>query len=148
MAREHNYKKYPELTNKQLEEMPFDSPHIQIKEDFEAEVVKVHDGDTITLKTSFRDFDFPLRFLNIDTAEMNEGGDIARDWLRERILGKTVMIKINTKNRVGKFGRLLGEVISDGINVNEEEIMLGLAKPFDARDEGEIPNFGKIIKAG
>ena len=66
MAFEHDFHEYPELTNAQMAQHQFSSPHEQITSDFRAEVVRVHDGDTITLRTGFRDFDFPLRLLDID----------------------------------------------------------------------------------
>jgi len=141
----HDYKNYPELTKRQLEEYGFTSPHKQITENFFATVVKVHDGDTITLRTDFRDFDFPLRFLDIDTPEMNEGGDIARDWLKGRLLGETVEIIIDTYNRVDKYGRLLGKVLHRGLIAGDEEMMLGLARPFEQRTEGEFPNISKEL---
>jgi hypothetical protein len=59
MVFEHDYVANPELTNQQLAEYGWDSPHEQIERDFEAVVVKVHDGDTVTLRVGFRDFDFP-----------------------------------------------------------------------------------------
>jgi endonuclease YncB( thermonuclease family) len=139
----HNFDEYPELSNKQLQEMPFDSPHKQITEDFNATVVKVHDGDTITLRWDERDFDFPLRFLGIDAPEMNAGGEVSRDWLRGKILGNEVQIRITPVNRVDKYGRLLGRVIYNGMDVGEEEIYLGLAKPFTRRYEGQLPNINK-----
>lgn len=142
---EHDFIKYPELSRAQLEEMQFQSPHPQITEDFDATVVKVHDGDTITLRTNFRDFDFPLRFLDIDAPEMNAGGEIARDWLRARLLDEAVKILINPKNRVDKYGRLLGRVFHGGMDVGEEEIRLGLATPFGRRREGELPNMDKEL---
>jgi len=144
---EHDYKKYPELTNHELKvgSMQFDSPHPQITEDFEATVVKVHDGDTITLHTTFRDFDFPLRLAFIDAPEMNEGGDIARDWLTSKILGSKINIKIDKANRVGKYGRLIGEVIHNGINMGQEMKMLGLVRPFVTRHEGKIPDLNQLF---
>ena len=142
---EHDYKNFPELTNTQLQEFQFSSPHIQITEDFDATVVKVHDGDTVTLRTTFRDFDFPLRFLDIDSPEMNAGGEIARDWLKDKILNKVVHIVIDRYNRVGKYGRLLGQIIYNGINVAQEEIYLGLAKPFGTKNEGQVPDENKIF---
>ena len=75
MVFEHDDKAFPELTNKQLEEFGFSSPHEQITRDFFAVVVKVVDGDTVTLRAEFRDFNFPLRLLDIDAPEMNEGGE-------------------------------------------------------------------------
>ena len=141
----HDFEKFPELTNRQLEEMQFESPHPQITEDFHAAVVKVHDGDTITLRTDFRVFDFPLRFLGIDAPEMNAGGEVARDWLRGRILKSIVQIKIDIKNRVDKYGRLLGKVFFGGLDIGEEELNLGYAVPFARRNEGKLPNIDKEL---
>ena len=145
MVFEHDYDKFPELRNSQIEEFGFTSPHKQITEDFEAEVIKVHDGDTITLQTDFRDFEFPLRFLGTDAPEMNAGGEEARDWLRERILNKDVSIKINTKNRVDKYGRLLGRVFHGGMDVGDEQLRIGLVTTFENRREGQLPNLNKMF---
>ena len=145
MAFEHDYKNYPELTNTQLQELQFTSPHKQITGDFTATVVKVHDGDTITLQTDFRDFDFPLRLLNINSPEMNEGGKEARDWLQSKILNQQVQIIIDPFNRVGKYGRLLGIVMFNGLDVGQEEIYLGLAPEFGKDKEGEAEDINKIF---
>ena len=85
---DHDFKKFPELTKAQLELFALTSPHLQLTEDFFATVVKVHDGDTVTLRIPERDFDFPLRFLDIDAPEMNDGGEVARDWLSDQVLGQ------------------------------------------------------------
>lgn len=142
----HDYKKFPELTNRQLDEFGLESPHKQYTENFDATVVKVVDGDTIRLQTEERDFTFPLRFLNIDAPEMNAGGEETKEWLKEQIEGEDVQIKIDKKQRVGKYGRLLGKVISRGLDMEEAELRLGLAKPFNQRNEGTIPPMDKIFK--
>ena len=141
----HDFKKFPELTNKQLEVIEFESPHKQITDDFEAVVSRVHDGDTITLGTSFRDFDFPLRFLDIDAPELNEGGADTRDWLKSRLLGEDVTILINPKNRVDKYGRLLGKVFNLGMDVGEEMLRLGMVTTFKQRNEGKIDSQFKMF---
>lgn len=136
----HDFVKFPELTNSQMQLYYFESPHKQIQEDFKAKVVKVHDGDTITVTTDFRDFAFPIRMLNMDAPELNtEHGPESRDWLKERILNEEVEILIDPKQRVGKWGRLLGKVFHRGRDVGEEEIMLGFATTFKNRREGQIP---------
>ena len=142
---EHDYTAYPELTNAQLNDFGLSSPHQQIVEDFRATVIRVHDGDTVTLRTTFRDFDFPLRFLNIDSKELNEGGEETKEWLKDKILNQSVQVLINSKNRVGKYGRLLGRILFNGMDVGEEEIYLGLAKPFDSRNEGKIDKMDKTF---
>ena len=144
---EHDFKKFPELTNAQLNEFGLESPHKQITSDFLAEVVEVHDGDTITLKTDFRNFDFSMRFLDIDTPELNTGipGEESRDWLKERIQGEEVQIRIDPNNRVDKFGRLLGRVLHTGLDVGQEMLVWGLALPFNRRRETELPDMNKEL---
>lgn len=109
-----------------------------------AEVVSVYDGDTCTcivdlgFKTSAR---IKVRLLGIDTPEIRtknldekEKGLATRDWLREKILGKKVLL--HTKEK-GKFGRWLG-VIWDLENeepiyensYNKKLIKEGLAKEY------------------
>ena len=143
---EHDYKKYPELTNTQLQVLQFTSPHEQITEDFEALVVKVHDGDTITLRTEFRDFDFPLRLLDIDAPEMNEGGKEARDWLNTMIFLRNIYVLIDKNQRVGKYGRLLGKVFYGGLDVGEQMLNMGLVTTFEQQKEAEIPDINKVFR--
>ena len=142
---EHDYKNYPELTNAQLAEFGLTSPFPQITEDFEAVVLKVTDGDTISLTTTFRDFKFPLRILEIDAPEMSEGGEETKEWLKGQIEGQKVQIQINRKNRVGKYGRLLGKVIHRGLDMGEILLSMNLAVPFGKKNEFNPPNLGKEL---
>ena len=146
MMYEHDYKTYPELRSSELSTLQYTSPHKQILEDFEAQVIKVIDGDTIRLRTTFRDFDFPLRITDLDAPEMNApGGKAAREWLKTRIEGKEIKVLIDKYNRVDKYGRLLGRVISMGQDVAQEEIYLGLAVPYSRRNEGKFPELWKMF---
>jgi endonuclease YncB( thermonuclease family) len=143
---EHNFQRFPELTNQQIEQFELVSPHPQIRGDFDATVVKVHDGDTVTLRTDFRDFDFKLRLLSVDAPELSTGtpGEEARDFLSSWVLGQEVRIRINRHNRVGKYGRLLGDIVVGGQSMSDVLVQLGYAKPFQFRREGEIPDLDKI----
>lgn len=141
---EHDFKKWPELPNSKLDEFYFKSPHKQILYNFFGIVNKVVDGDTIHVGTNFRDFDTVIRFLNTNAPEMNEGGQEAKDWLRGHIENKEVYIIVNRKNRVGKWGRILGLVYHAGQNMNELSITMGHATKFDERDVGEIPDPHKL----
>lgn len=149
-SEEHDYTKYPELSNTDLEMFGFMSPHKQIVEDFEAEVVKVIDGDTIRLKTDFRDFEFPLRLVGIDAPELNTGspGEEAREFLQGQIEGQIVQVKINRNKRVDKYGRLLGRVFSLGQDVGALMLAFGYALPFERRLEGELPDNNKMFRLG
>lgn len=130
----HDFKKFPELTNSQMQFYYWESPHKQIVEDFRAEVIKVTDGDTIRVLWNERDFDFPVRMANINAPELDEGGEEAQSKLEDRILGEEVDILVDPFNRVGKFGRLIGEVVFQGINLGEEALSLGIVSSFGSEE--------------
>ena len=98
-------------------------------------VTKIYDGDTITVDV---DLGFHLsmkkqtfRLYRINTPEIRgiERGDgiISRDWLRERILGKTILL-VTHKDKKGKYGRWLANIWIDGVCVNDELVEKGLAE--------------------
>jgi endonuclease YncB( thermonuclease family) len=131
----HDFKKFPELTNAQMNFYYLESPHKQITEGFMGKVVKVIDGDTIRIKCEFRDFDFPVRFINTAAPEKDEEGGLkSKSWLEEQINKEEVYIKINPSNRVEKWGRLLGEIFFLGRNINQESIETGHAIKFEDLD--------------
>ena len=126
----HDFKAFPELTNNQMQFYYLESPHRQITESFIARVKKVTDGDTIRVIWDERDFTFPIRFSNINALEMSNGGKESKQWLEEQILGEEVYIKVNPRNRVGKWGRILGEVFLMGISMNEMSLQSGQSVKF------------------
>jgi len=133
----HDFKRFPELSNSQMIHYYFESPHRQITDNFMAKVVKVTDGDTIRVTCDFRDFDFPIRFLNTDAPEIIEGEEGAvesQKWLENLILNQEVEILIDPQNRVEKWGRLLGEVLFSGININKQSILENFAVRFEDRE--------------
>ena len=135
----HNFKKFPELTNGQMEVLYFQSPHAQILDDFRARCVKVIDGDTIRVKWDLRDFDFPVRLSDIAAPELSaKGGLESQQWLENKLLGREIDIIIDYHNRVDKWGRLLGKVYAGGFNISEESIIMGHAVPWDQLGEGDI----------
>ena len=143
----HNFKDFPELTNSQMQVYYFESPHKQITESFRAKVIKVTDGDTIRVEADFRDFDFPIRFLNTAAPERKEAGGIeSQKWLEALVLNQEVDIIIDTKNRVGKWGRLLGEIFFLGRSINEESMNTGHSVRFDQRKQSMIPDFNKELE--
>lgn len=142
----HDFVRFPELTNAEMSNYYFESPHRQITEDFRARVVKIHDGDTITLLWEGRDFEFPLRFSDIAAPELNENGGIeSRDWLKKKILEKEVDIIIDKNNRVEKWGRLLGKVYFEGLNMGEQSILAGKSVSWTDRNDGVWPSIDKMI---
>jgi len=141
----HDFIKFPELTNNQLQQHIV-SPHPQITMDIFVKVVKVVDGDTIRVEWDERDFDFPVRFLGINAPEMNEGGEDAKEYLRNVIEGEEVLLKIDPKQRVGKYGRLLAKIISLGMDMGDAMMRIGLATSFEGRNEGKIPDLNKTLR--
>lgn len=104
---------------------------------YKAHVTSVYDGDTITvdmdLGMSTWLHGVKLRLANINTPELRGDerglGLKARDFVRELILDKDVIIKTD-KDHKGKYGRYIAEVIIDDLNLNEHLIEVGLAQPY------------------
>lgn len=103
-------------------------------------VIKVYDGDTITIASKIPIKDSPLyrfsvRLNGIDTPEIKGGDEIekrvalmARDALSDKILYKDVkLINVQTE----KYGRLLAEVVFGGQNMNEWMITQRFAVKYD-----------------
>ena len=144
---EHDFKRFPELKNSQMADLYFESPHKQITENFMAKIIDVHDGDTVRVTMEERDFSFPIRLLDIAAPELNEeGGKESQEWLEGKVKGKKVEIEIDPKNRVGKYGRLLGRIILGGMDIGEESIMMGKSVAFANRKSGTIPDFTKEME--
>jgi micrococcal nuclease len=103
------------------------------------DVVSVYDGDTITVDIHVG-FGIVLtnqkiRLYGINTPEVRgeerERGLFVRDWLRDKILGKTVILK-TIKDKKGKYGRWLGIIYTDDCldSINNILISEGLAKSY------------------
>ena len=105
---------------------------------YPADVTAVYDGDTITCNIKLG-FGVELkkqkiRFYGINTPEIRgsdkANGIISRDFVRDKILEKTITLH-TIKDKKGKYGRWLGIIMIDGINLNLELIQKGLAKFVD-----------------
>jgi len=105
---------------------------------YRAHVLKIYDGDTITVRV---DLGFHthtiqrLRLARIDAWEVRgeerPAGLIARDWLRTQILGRDVEVQTN-KDATGKWGRYIAEVFTlDGANLNDALVANSHAKYHD-----------------
>lgn len=102
-------------------------------------VIKVYDGDTITIATVLPHYDtvyrFSVRLLGIDTAEM-KGGTFAekesaikaRDALASKILGKMILLE---NVSLEKYGRILADVHYNDVHINKWMLDQGLAVAYD-----------------
>jgi micrococcal nuclease len=104
---------------------------------YKALVVGVYDGDTITVDIDLGmdtwKKNVKLRLARIDTPEVRgeekEEGKRVRDYVRTTILDKEVVIK-TSKDKTGKYGRYIAEVLIDGMNLNDHLLELGMATEY------------------
>ncbi len=87
-------------------------------------VINVADGDTITVLSS-GNIQTKIRLYGIDCPENAQAfGQKAKKFTAALVAGKTVDVRAYD---IDKYGRTVGVVRVDGINVNEEIIKAGLA---------------------
>jgi endonuclease YncB( thermonuclease family) len=137
-----------------------DTPHVNYSCIKRGKVIKVTDGDTLVVAVMYYGqlCKFKLRILDINTAELHEKKtdrsqeedqsleakaarlDISKDAkqvMTELVDGKIVDLEIHTglkyknKIRFDPYGRLLGKVYLNGLNIGEEMIRRGLAVEYD-----------------
>ena len=100
---------------------------------------RVVDGDTvdITIDLGFDiHYNTRVRMYGINAPESRtrdleekKRGLAAKDRLKELLDGKEVSIR-TTKDKTGKFGRLLGEFFIGDVNINEQLIKEGHGVPY------------------
>lgn len=93
------------------------------------EVMKVYDGDTVTLKDGTR-----VRLVQIDAPEISGGECFAtqsRDILISLIKSKNITLTLDPKlDQVDRYGRKLGYLFAGKINLNLKLVKLGAATPY------------------
>ena len=104
------------------------------KEILKGRVIKVADGDTITILSGDLK-QIKVRLHGVDCPEQKQDfGSRARQFTSALVFGKTVTVKVLNKDR---YGRSIGIVIlPDGRNLNEELLKAGLAWHFKRYDKG------------
>ena len=102
---------------------------------YKAIIRKVYDGDTVTADIDLGFHTWltgeKLRLYRINAPEIRgperPQGLVSRDWLREKLLTREVLIH-TIKDRKGKFGRYLVEIFLDGENINDALVKAGMAE--------------------
>jgi endonuclease YncB( thermonuclease family) len=109
-------------------------------------VIKVYDGDTITIaaKLPYKEspvYKFQVRLLGIDTPEIKGHCEkekdlavIARDALHDKIFGKIVELK-NVSNE--KYGRILADIYLDTLHINKWLLDAKYAVPYNGGTKTE-----------
>lgn len=107
---------------------------------YKADVVSVYDGDTCTMNIDLGLGTWlhgeKIRLSRINAPELRNDertkGLAARDFLREKILGKQVLIS-TIKDKKGKYGRYIADIWLKGtdgnyLNINDELVSAGHAQ--------------------
>ena len=117
--------------------------------EYNCTVEKVVDGDTIDVVLDLG-FDIlyksRVRLFGIDTPESRTRnkdekarGKMAGAFLEEAIEdGEKVVIQTKLKDSRGKFGRVLGDVVVDGININQLMVKCHLAVAYHGQSKDDV----------
>ena len=90
----------------------------------EGRVVGVHDGDTIKLLMAGNQ-QVKIRLAQIDAPEIGQAfGQRSKQSLSDLVFNKPIEVK---KETIDKYGRTVGTIFVDGIDVNAEMIRRGAA---------------------
>jgi len=127
-------------------------------------VTRVVDGDTVDVVL---DLGFSIlhkcrvRLYGIDTPESRTRdkdekvrGKLAAKFLKDAIdNGKKVILRTKLKDSKGKYGRVLGEVVVDDININVSMIENYLAVAYHGQNKDDVEaehlvNRDKLIELG
>lgn len=132
--------------------------------DYNCKVERIVDGDTIDVVLDLG-FDIlyrtRVRLYGIDTPESRTRdleekarGLLAKEYLSTKIKNaENIVIQTKLKDSRGKFGRVLGSVIADGINLNNQLTLNHYAVAYTGQSKKEIAdahlqNRDLLIQAG
>jgi endonuclease YncB( thermonuclease family) len=105
-----------------------------LKEDMQAEVVRVIDGDTLVIK--FEEKILKVRLLGVDTPEtvhpfkpIQYFGIEASSFLKSRLQGQWVTLEFDA-NKIDKYGRVLAYAFVNGEMINKEILTKGFGYAY------------------
>jgi len=111
-------------------------------------IVKIIDGDTFDCIMDLG-FDVLLearvRMMGIDTPESRtrdleekKFGLLAKEYLTEKLATEDIIVTTEVDNEKGKFGRILGWVWANGVNVNKQMIDENMAVAYHGQSKDDI----------
>ena len=117
--------------------------------EYSCEVKRVVDGDTVDVVLDLG-FDIlykcRVRLYGIDTPESRTRnkdekarGKMATAFLKDAIeKGKKVVIQTKLKDSKGKYGRVLGDVVVDEVNINKLMVKCHLAVAYHGQSKDDV----------
>ena len=111
-------------------------------------IVKTIDGDTFDCIMDLG-FDVLLearvRMMGMDTPESRtrdleekKFGLLAKEYLTMKLEAEDIIVRTEVDNEKGKFGRILGWVWADGVNVNQQMIDENIAVAYHGQSKDDI----------
>lgn len=99
-------------------------------------VVSIADGDTLTVLDA-SNTQHKIRLAGIDAPEKKQPfGNASRQHLAQQVFSKAVLVVHNKKDR---YGRQVGKIAVDGVDVNLAQIKAGLAWHYKAYEREQSP---------
>ena len=131
--------------------------------EYRCTVTRIVDGDTVDAEIDLG-FDIVyksrIRLFGVDTPESRTRdldekarGKLASAFLKDKI-NNAEFVKVQTKlDKKGKFGRVLGVMVADDLDLNQEMIRKNLAVAYYGQSKDDIEsehmiNRDKLIEAG
>jgi endonuclease YncB( thermonuclease family) len=106
--------------------------------DFDGRVVKVHDGDTLTILVQEKQI--RVRLDSIDAPELGQAfGKRSRQSLATLCAGQPAYVADRGKDR---YGRTIGRVTCDGVGANAEQVRRGMAWVYVRYADAASPLYG------
>ena len=97
--------------------------------DFIGKVIRIADGDTVTV-LDLSKVQHKVRLTGIDAPEKKQPfGNRSKQSLSDMVFSKTVTVETDKRDR---YGRELGKVLINGMDVNREQIRRGMAWHYKA----------------
>lgn len=120
-------KNIPTNTNNRIDNLSLENCSPFIPDITYGKVIRVYDGDTITLGTIVygRNYSFQIRLARIDAPELRTKNEITKQagyFVRDKLIDKILDKQIYLENiKYDKYGRILCEVIYDEIISHKRE---------------------------
>lgn len=113
-------------------------------QEVQGQVVKVADGDTITLKKTDGQT-IRIRFLGIDAPEHDQaGGPASKAHLESLVAGRNVTVRYRN---LDQYGRTVGKVLVDGKDINLSQLQTGNAWFYRSYQKSMFPEDRPIYEA-
>ena len=107
--------------------VPVATPAAQVQR-FTAQVVGVHDGDTITVRTAAQTL--KVRVMGVDCPELGQPYSArAKQFTSQLVFGKTVTVESHGSDQ---YDRMLAHVVLDSRDLGEELLRAGMAWRYGA----------------